>query len=623
MTLARAALALLVGCAGFSGCERRSDGPARKVALLVGVDRQLDPGITPLPGAAHDVELIGDLLVDHFGFSTRDVLVLTGEAATAEGIRRAFREQLIERSGSGTIAVFHYSGHGRLVADASGDEPDGQDEAIVPYDARTVFTAEPSGDDIGILDDEIGRWLDALVARGASPTLIFDSCYSGSPARGDGVIERSAPPVGLTRGANRPSDHTGSDRIDGGFVVVSAAQSQQTAGEAEDEEGNAVGLFTWALVRALRQQTAPVTWRALVPEVAREVGLRKRTQTPQVDGDHQDRVVFGLASDPPPPGALSVKHDGDGLLLGGGSLHGVTVGSTWRILLPGEPVADVVELTALSARLDTPRNPLNGAVRVLDELSPGTRAVERSRTLRADAPAIAVGDVAPQIGDALRDIGLRTVDRSAPLRLTVDGETAQFEWLDGRPLGPPQPVEPAALSQTAWRLTHWLRLARLEGGYPARVRLELQGARRAADGTLWVRPGDTVRVAVENQEPMRKWHATLLDLSDDGTITRLWPPPGGEQRIAAEQGFTVPEAGSLTITLPAGRTRSIDALKLLLTAEKVDFSPVVRGAADAGGHPLVRWLSATRGEQAGTLRASDWAVKTIWVETCGVRTCPQ
>jgi len=617
--------ALLAALFALSGCQCASDGPAERVALLVGVDTQADPGITPLPGAAHDVALMKALLIERFGFSRWDIQTLTGEDATAEGIRQAFRRQLIERAGPGTVAVFHFSGHGRLVHDASGDEPDGSDEAIVPYDARTGFEGAATGDGVGILDDEIGTWLDALVATGASPTLIFDSCYSGSPARGDGVVVRSAPPVGLTRG-RVAGGRGGPDRLDGAFVVVSAAQSYQEAGEAIDEAGHPVGLFTWALVKTLSRLEGPTTWRTIGPVLAREVGLRKSSQTPRIDGRHRDRMIFGLDADPPPPGALAVGVDDAQLIMAGGSLHGVTAASTWTLLRPGgsaaaAPVADVIELGPLSARLGPPRNPQSGATRVVESLPPGTLAVERSRVLRADAPRIAVPTDRPQISAALERMGIEAVEAFAPLRLVIDAEQARFEWLDGRPLGFAQPAEPAALSQTAWRLTHWLRLARLEGGHPAKVRMHLRGARPSADGMLRVRPGDTVQLAVDNQEPYRAWFATLLDLSDDGTITQLWPEPGADSRLSAERGFTAPAEGALTITIPPGRARTVDVLKLILTAEKVDFSPLVRGAADAGGHALVRWLSATRGSSAGTLRQSDWAVQTLWVETCETENC--
>lgn len=623
MTLGRCALAVLAAAlaAPLCGCRcSPATGKAERVALLVGVDRQADPGITPLPGAANDVELMADLLVDRFDFPRRDVLILTGAEATAEGIRRAFRQHLVERSRPGTVAVFHFSGHGRRVQDTSGDEPDGYDEAIVPYDAGSSLS------DAGILDDEIGEWLDALVATGASPTLIFDSCHSGTAARDDGVIVRAAPPVGGARGGGVADDGPALDTRGDGFVVVSAALSHQTAAEAVADGETPVGAFTWALVNTLEELDHRATWRTVGEAVAWKIATHVRAQTPQVDGTDIDRVVFGLSSDPPPPGSLAVHVDEHGLRLAGGALHGVVAGSTWAVHRPGAdgppPLADVIELGPVAARLGSPRDAKSGHALRIEALPPGTRAVEHARALRPDAPRVAVGDAAPQIRQALERLGLDTRADSAPLRLRIADRRARFEWLDGQPLGLPGPIEPAAISQAAWRLSHWLRLAQLDGGHPAQVDLELSGAERLGERRLRVRPGDRVQIAVQSREPMRAWYVTLLDLSDDGTITRLWPPPGVDHRLSPDTRFTVPADGHLDIVMPPGRERSIDVLKLILTSTEVDFGPLVRGEADAAGHPLVRWLSATRGAAAGTLQRSEWAVQTLRVETCLPSACP-
>ena len=44
-------------------------------------------------------------------------------------------KELVARIGQDDIVVFHYSGHGSQMTDLEGDEPDGLDETIVPYDS--------------------------------------------------------------------------------------------------------------------------------------------------------------------------------------------------------------------------------------------------------------------------------------------------------------------------------------------------------------------------------------------------------------------------------------------------------------------------------------------------------
>lgn len=586
--------------------------PPARLALLIGVDTYADPGLAPLPGAAHDVDALRGVLLDRFGFAADDVMILRGADATADGIRQAVGSHLVARAGKGTIAVLHFSGHGRRVWDQSGDEPDGWDEAIVPFDGRSTLDAA------GILDDEIGQWLDALLAAGAAPTLIFDSCYAGSPAR-DGAAVRAAPAVGGTRGVTHAMQGTGGaiDAPSGDFVVLSATSRSQKAYEVRDRSGHHHGALTWALLRALSDAPPGATWRTIHAEVARDVSEAVGVQTPQIDGALMDRVPFGFAGEPPPAGSLPVSGAADDLRVEGGALHGVVEGAVMALLSPGAAAdapplatATVVSVTATAARLSP----------IAAKLPAGARAIEVERPLTAEAPRIAVSSPeGPSIRAALAAAGFEVTPDIAPLHLSIVDGTARFSWLDREPLGDAIVApSPRDLIGAAWQWTRWLRLARLEGGAPAAVTLELLGARPATEGRLRVQPGDTVRLRVHNADPQRWWHPTLLALSDDGSITPLWPPPGVDRALGPGRTVIVPEGErGLTVSIPAGRGRTLDVIKLILTAEKVDFHPLVRGNAVPAGHPLLRWLGSTRsGESAGTLERATWAVDTLMVETC-------
>ncbi|MCB9553536.1 MAG: caspase family protein [Myxococcales bacterium] len=329
--------AALVALAALTACRRDPPPPAPDAgpatvtidrrALLVGVDRYRDPGITALRGARNDVEALRGLLIERHGFAPEAIHTLLGPEATGDAIVAAFRARLIDGAGPGTIAVFHFSGHGRRVWDTSGDEPDGWDEAIVPYDAGSGL------DDAGLIDDVFAPLVDALVARGAAVTLIFDSCYSGSPVRG-GAAVRSAPPVGGVRGADAAAG--AGDVLEGrpGATVIAAAQSTEKAHEVEDAAGQHHGALTWALVRTLRAAPADATWRAVMAEVRHRVGLVFAQQTPALGGERPDRVVFERAERPPPPRSFAVEAVAGGVRIAAGSLHGVTAGSVFALVGP-------------------------------------------------------------------------------------------------------------------------------------------------------------------------------------------------------------------------------------------------------------------------------------------------
>jgi hypothetical protein len=77
-------------------------------ALLVGINEY--PG-APLRGCVNDVNDMANLLTNKFGFSPRDLTVLTDNQATKKAIYDKLID-LIKDIGPGDRVIFHYSGHG-------------------------------------------------------------------------------------------------------------------------------------------------------------------------------------------------------------------------------------------------------------------------------------------------------------------------------------------------------------------------------------------------------------------------------------------------------------------------------------------------------------------------------
>ena len=76
------------------------------------------------------------------------------------------------------MVVITFSGHGTYVPDLNGDEVDGLDEALCPYDMQTSGAA--------LIDDEIHA-LFAARKPGVRLVLISDSCHSGTVTRAAGA----------------------------------------------------------------------------------------------------------------------------------------------------------------------------------------------------------------------------------------------------------------------------------------------------------------------------------------------------------------------------------------------------------------------------------------------------
>ncbi len=257
---------------------------ARK-ALLVGINRYKDPG-NDLSGCVNDVLLMARMLREEYGFARKDVKLLTDGEATGDNIRREL-SRLTAGASPGDGLVFHYSGHGTQVPDASGDEEDGLDEVICPHDFdwRRPFT-----------DDELGAILGG-VPEGALLTVILDCCHSGtglrefraSPQARSGE-DRSRPrclcPPGLPlrrSAASAPrSRRFGRRAVEAGALLIAACRDDQVAADAFID-GNYHGALTYHLCRALADAAFATTYRDLIVSLRRHLQEAGFEQDPQLE----------------------------------------------------------------------------------------------------------------------------------------------------------------------------------------------------------------------------------------------------------------------------------------------------------------------------------------------------
>ena len=138
-----------------------------KLALCIGINDYPGTG-SDLAGCVNDARDWGGV------FQAREYTVsyLLDGAATGKAMRKALLKILGEAS-SGDSVIIQYSGHGSFVADKDGDEPDGTDECLCPYDVQTNGP---------ITDDELSE-IYASRAAGVKLAVISDSCHSGTVAK--------------------------------------------------------------------------------------------------------------------------------------------------------------------------------------------------------------------------------------------------------------------------------------------------------------------------------------------------------------------------------------------------------------------------------------------------------
>jgi hypothetical protein len=138
-----------------------------KYALCIGINNY--PGTqNDLAGCVNDADDWNAELARR-GFSVQRLI---DRQATGKAMRAGIRNVLAGAQ-AGDLVVVQYSGHGSFVPDENGDEPDGADECLCPYDVRSRGP---------ITDDEL---FDLYSARpeGVKLLMISDSCNSGTVSK--------------------------------------------------------------------------------------------------------------------------------------------------------------------------------------------------------------------------------------------------------------------------------------------------------------------------------------------------------------------------------------------------------------------------------------------------------
>lgn len=286
------------------GVQAQDTGAMR--AVLVGVsDYVQDDVIADLKGPANDVRLLREVL-ERQGVTQIAVLadgVTGGTRPTRQAIVDALAAEAAQ-AGPGDLVYLHFSGHGTRQPDRNGDESDGLDEVFLPADAGKARDGLIQN---ALVDDEIGRAVDAIRATGADVWLVLDSCHSGTGLRAStpGGVARYVDPaaLGVTAQLAKPGpavDPSGGADLPGRYVAFYSARSDEVAREYDLDPGEGerfFGLFSSKLAARL-DSAQGWSFRQLFQVVLSDLNDTNlpgvaRLQTPSWDGDMVDRAVFG------------------------------------------------------------------------------------------------------------------------------------------------------------------------------------------------------------------------------------------------------------------------------------------------------------------------------------------
>lgn len=313
-------------------------------ALLIGVNEYQTEEFANLRGAVNDVLTMQEILISRYGFLPANIVTLTDKAATRQSILAAF-DNLVEQTADVDYVYVHFSGHGSQVKDLNGDEDDGTDETILPYDGRTKDIPD-------ITDDEIGDFLRRLPTTNA--IIVLDSCHSGTATRG-GILTRSVP-VDDRLALYKNTINNVSTRaivpidVPDQYILFSGAAANQSALDGPID-GKYRGFFSYALAEALKsaeQGASPRTIHKRVGQTYQRLsqsfgGLQLPDPQFEASTGMLEKSLFPEARSAPPARAYltAILEKGSrGRLLRGSSMD-AQPGSLWAIFSSSETGFDL------------------------------------------------------------------------------------------------------------------------------------------------------------------------------------------------------------------------------------------------------------------------------------------
>ncbi len=318
--------ALLIGISDYTASTLRPP------TVEAGAKASTTTGRTAWPdlyGAVNDARAIREMLIWRYGFPANRIELLTDQDATRAAILQAIARHLVAPAGKGDHVVFYFAGHGSQLPNPDSDEKDGLDETLVPADSRWGAA--------DIRDKELRQLFNKILAKGAHLTVILDSCYSGSGARGLPRWRRArglkADPL---QEVSPAAPDFGPRPEEQGALVFSASQDHEPAWETTDEEFQDRGAFSLALLRAMRDSGPRESAEHVFQRAKARLWAEETPQQPVLAGGDRMRhaPLFGGRSDHRGQQTVVAVREvsGDGTVyLEGGWANGLTVGSELKI----------------------------------------------------------------------------------------------------------------------------------------------------------------------------------------------------------------------------------------------------------------------------------------------------
>jgi hypothetical protein len=279
-----------------------------KRAICVGINKFANYPQFALNGCVNDAQDMAKLCKGLLGFKSSEVALLADAQATKANVMAKLGAAVKDaKAGKIGYLLFSFSSHGTQMADKSGDEPDGMDEAFVPYDIAQKGNAwDPAHI---ICDDELHDLFQQL-PENVLLEVYLDTCHSGTGLRGAEFGLHAprarfvAPPSGELQGAVKqhmvrgftlaraPKTKKRKDsakEISSGqhHILWTGCRANQTSADAYFN-GRYNGAFTYYFIKTMTATNNQLPRKDVIKRV-RDALKGKFSQVPQLEGNATNR----------------------------------------------------------------------------------------------------------------------------------------------------------------------------------------------------------------------------------------------------------------------------------------------------------------------------------------------
>ncbi len=312
---------------------------AEKHGLVIAIGQYSTESLWPPISSMNDVPHVTSAF-KILGFDEKNISIITNDQATKSGIISAISE-LTARVKEGDVVYIHYSGHGQQVVDDNGDELDGLDEAIVPYDSPQFFEAGVYEGENLIRDDELGKMTATIrkkISSSGQLILVLDSCHSGSGTRGLAKARGTDKIMGPTnfKPKSRGQDSSMGISLDAEnaapMISFFGASSKELNYETMDDQSNPVGSLTYSMASILANMKQNFSYGELFERIKLKMKSLAPNQNPQMEGPTDMVILGGIATSKDLLYPVHEKISPTELVLGAGTMLDVHVGTIVEVI---------------------------------------------------------------------------------------------------------------------------------------------------------------------------------------------------------------------------------------------------------------------------------------------------